>query len=258
MRESVAQESVVLIKNLGDHLHDDLFELLFLIDAAKRASAEEITVVLPCYPYARQDHFTSGGALPPHLFSRLLQQAGADALVTLDLHAAQQCKTFALPTVNLSVEELWMDFLRQQDLSQAVLFAADGSMKNRVKRWAERLQCPWGYTEKVRQKESGEVQIVRAQGNVDHRTVYVIDDRIDTGTTLYQVAQNLRQRNAVAVFGLVTHNVGPQNTEHYPLQHVLDELITTDTCPTRPYPLPVKTLSVAPLLAQHLEKLASN
>lgn len=258
LQEFVEQTPVVLIKNLGNHLHDDLFELLLLIDAARRASAEKVVVVLPCYPYARQDHFTPGGALPPILFSRLLHQAGADALVTLDLHASQQCEAFALPTINLSVEDLWIKFLRQQDLTQAVLFAADKSMKNRVKRWADLLQCPWGYAEKVRQKDSGEVKIIQMQGPVEHRTVYLIDDRIDTGATLYRVSQKLRQRNAATVFGLATHKAGPQNNKRYPLQHVLEGLITTDTCPALPsYPLPIKTLSVASLLAQYLETLTA-
>ena len=257
---SVSGKEVIIFQTITDQPDAVIFETLRIIDAAKTAGAKAITVVFPCYPYARQDRIVQDGCgLPPKLIAKLLKTAGADRLVTVDIHAPKQIEQFPLPTFNLSTEALFADYLRQrtEKTDEILLFAPDRGALSRVQAIANTLNLNFGWCDKQRLSD-GTLKFPDFHGNVRGKSVYIIDARIDTGGTLIAVATHLKQTGARRIISMVTHGV----TSLAVLERLgtagIDKLVETDTraiVRNRDF---AEVLSVAELLTEGVRNLDKN
>ena len=249
---SVAGKEIVIFQTITDQPDGIIFETLRMIDAAKNSDAKTITVVFPCYPYARQDRIVQDGCgIPPKLIAKLLKTAGADRLVTVDIHAPNQIDGFPLPTHNLLTEALFADYLRQRTgkKDEILLFAPDRGALPRVQSLAKILNLEFGWADKQRLVD-GTLKLSDFHGNVRGKSVYIIDDRIDTGGTLSAVATHLKQSGTQKIIAIVTHGI----TSIALLEHLktagLDGLVETDTREIIREGDFAEVLSVAELLAE--------
>ena len=254
---SVAGKEVIIFQTITDQPDAVIFETLRIIEAAKTSGAKAITVVFPCYPYARQDRKLGDGCdIPPKLIVKLLKTAGADRLVTVDIHAPKQIDDFPLPTFNLSTKSLFADYLRQrtEKTDEILLFAPDRGALPRVQAIAKTLGLDFGWAEKQRLSD-GTLKFSDFYGNVRGKSVYIIDDRIDTGGTLIAVATRLKRTGAQRIIAIVTHGI----TSLALLEHLktaeIDKLVETDTREVIQDKNFVGVLSVAELLAEKLKNL---
>ena len=255
---SVSGKAVFLFQTLTANPDKVIFETLQTIDAAKHSGAQSITVIFPCYPYARQDRIVQEGCgLPAQLIAKLFKIAGADRLVTVDMHAPKQIENFALPTLNISTESLFLSYLQQQKIqtNDMLLFAPDRGALLRVQTLASNLKCDFGWAEKQRLPD-GSLKFLDLHGNVRGKFIYLIDDCIDTGGTLIEVATHLKQSGARRIIGIVTHGI----TSPIILKRLktagLNGLLETDTREVIRDDDFVKVLSVAELLAEELQNLS--
>ena len=264
---SVAGKEIVIFQTITDQPDAVIFETLRIVDAAKTSGAKAITVIFPCYPYARQDRIVQDGCgIPPKLIAKLLKTAGADRLVTVDIHAPNQIDGFPLPTHNLLTEALFADYLRQRTgkKDEILLFAPDRGALPRVQSLAKILNLEFGWADKQRAKilnlefgwadkqrlVDGTLKLSDFHGNVRGKSVYIIDDRIDTGGTLSAVATHLKQSGTQKIIAIVTHGI----TSIALLEHLktagLDGLVETDTREIIREGDFAEVLSVAELLAE--------
>ena len=252
--EDIEHKCVLLILEVMPFINESIVQFLQMIDAARQAKAERIIVILPFYPYARQDRALNGSGISSVLLSRLIKAAGADLLITVDLHNSSQCKNFEVPTYNITLEEFWLNYLKLNGESAALLVAADKGMKSRVEYLACKLNCSWGYIDKRRNLE-GEVESVELKGDVSQGDVYLIDDLIDTGKTLSCAVNRLKASGARKIVGVVTHGIVRETTLKRLQMSALDALITTDTLPTMmTNKFPTKVVSIAEVLVKNLKQ----
>ena len=254
---SVAGKEVIIFQTITDQPDAVIFETLRIIDASKTSGARTITVVFPCYPYARQDRIVQDGCgLPPKLVAKLLKTAGADRLVTVDIHAPKQIDDFPLPTFNVSTEALFANYLQQrtEKTDDILLFAPDRGALSRVQSLAKILNLEFGWTDK-RRLSDGTLKLSDFHGNVREKNIYVIDDRIDTGGTLIAVAKRLKQSGARRIIGIVTHGITSIALLKRLKTAGLDGLVETDTREVIRDKNFVGVLSVAELLAKKLKNL---
>ena len=253
---TVAGKEVIIFQTITEQPDESIFETLRMIDAAKNSDAKSITVVFPCYPYARQDRKLQDGCdIPPKLIAKLLKTAGADRLMTVDIHAPKQIDDFPLPTFNLSTEALFADYLRREKnkTDEILLFAPDRGALSRVQSLAKTLGCDFGWCDKQR-LENGTLKFSEFHGNAYGKSVYILDDRIDTGGTLIAVAKHLKQAGAKRVVGIVTHGVtSPIASKHLKATE-LDKLVETDTRKIIQDGKFTEIFSVAELLTEELKK----
>ena len=254
---SVAGKEVIIFQTITGQPDAVIFETLRIVDAAKTSGAKTVTVVFPCYPYARQDRKLQDGCdIPPKLISKLLNTAGADRLVTVDLHAPKQIEQFTLPTYNLSTENLFLDYLhREKNTRDGIfLFAPDRGALPRVQAITNALGCDFGWCDKQRLAD-GTLKFSDFYGNVRGKSVYILDDRIDTGGTLITVAKHLKQAGAKCVVGIVTHGVTSPIVLERLKKAEVDKLVETDTREVIREREFAEVLSVAELLAEKLKNL---
>ena len=254
---AVAGKEVIIFQAIPNHPDAVIFETLRLIDAAKNSDAKSITVAFPCYPYARQDRkLEDGCGLPPKLIAKLLKTAGADRLVTVDIHAPRQIDDFPLSTFNVSTEALFANYLQQRTgkTDEILLFAPDRSALPRVRSLAKILNLEFGWGDKQRLVD-GTLKLSDFHGNVRGKSVYIIDDRIDTGGTLIAVATHLKQAGAKRIIGIVTHGITSIALLKRLKTASLDGLVETDTREIIREGDFAEVLSVAELLAKKLKSL---
>lgn len=235
----------------------DVMEFFQMIDAAHQNEAHSIIVVLPFCPYARQNRkILIGEGIPSLLFSKLLKVAGADQLVTIDLHSPEQCQNFEIPTVNVNLEKFWLKYLQEKidDKANCLILAADKGMKPRVEYLSSRLNCCYGYADKQRGC-TGEVEIKNIYGDVYGKNVYLVDDLIDTGHTLASVTKQLKHLGALKITGIVTHGVTRKSALDVLSRCKLDALVSTNTLPVlMSREFPTEVVSVVPLLGKHIKR----
>lgn len=255
--EDIEHYCVLLVLEVVPFINEAIIQLLQMIDAARQAKAERIIVVLPFYPYARQDKsLIKGSGMASVLLSKLIEISGADQLVTVDLHNPSQCDYFKVPTYNINLEDFWLNYFKSNiDInSSSILVAADKGVKDRVERWASNLNCSWGYADKRRSLE-GKVEVVGLQADVQNKNVYLMDDLIDTGCTLFCVANRLKASGAKKIMGMVTHGITRKATLQRLQMSALDALITTDTLEVlRTIKFPTEVVSIADVLAESLKQ----
>jgi ribose-phosphate pyrophosphokinase len=239
-------------------VNDHLMELLIMLDALKRSSARRITAVLPYYGYARQDRKDKPRVpITAKLVADLVSKAGADRVLTLDLHAAQIQGFFNIPVDHLFAAPVIVGHLKTLELDDLVIVSPDAGGVERARAYAKRLGASLAIVDK-RRFAANQTEVMNIIGEVEGRNAFVVDDIIDTAGTLIHTAQALFDKGAKSISAACTHAVlsGPA------IQRInesrLHQVITTNSIPTEEKEADcakLKTLSIAPLLAEAIKRI---
>ncbi len=254
IEESIRGCDVYVVQSTCAPVNQHIMELLIMIDALKRASAKSINIVMPYYGYARQDRKArSREPITAKLMADLLETAGADRVITLDLHAPQIQAFFDIPIDHLQGVAILSDFFAAKQLEDIIIVSPDHGGVTRARKMADRLKAPIGIIDKRRPRPNV-AEVMNIIGNIEGKTAILIDDIIDTAGTITLAANALIESGAKAVYACCTHPVlsGPA-IERINNSHI-KELVVTDTIP-----LPeekhidkITQLSVAPLIGEAL------
>ncbi|MCQ0987684.1 ribose-phosphate pyrophosphokinase [Jiella marina] len=261
IKENVRGEDVFIVQSTSYPANDHLMELLIIIDAMRRASARRITAVLPYFGYARQDR-KAGGRTPisAKLVANLITEAGADRVMTLDLHAGQIQGFFDIPTDNLfAVPLLARDIKEHQDLEHLMVVSPDVGGVVRARALAKRLDAPLAIVDKRRDRP-GESEVMNIIGDVTGRNCILIDDIIDSGGTLCNAADALMKAGALSVSAYITHGVLSGGAVSRITASSLNELVITDSIqPTRAIEDAenIRVVTTANLLGEAIARTAS-
>ncbi len=229
---------------------ENLMELLLMIDGAKRASAGYITAVIPYFGYARQDRKDKPRVpISAKLIANILQAAGVDRLMTMDLHADQIQGFFDIPVDHLSSDAIFHPYLNQFDLSNTVFASPDVGGVKRARNFARIFGSDLVICDKERRK-ANEVKKITVIGEVDGRDVILIDDLVDTAGTLCRAADALLEKGAKSVKALCTHPVLSGNAYENINNSQLEKLIVTDTIPLRETSPKIEVLTASKLFAR--------
>jgi ribose-phosphate pyrophosphokinase len=234
-------------------------ELCIMIDAARRASADRITAVLPFYGYARQDRKDQPRVpITAKLVANILVAAGANRILTMDLHAQQIQGFFDVPVDHLYASPVFFDYLKKyRNCEHLIVISPDVGGMKMAAAYADMLGCPLGFVAK-RRINATTVEALNLVGDVDGWDVLMVDDMTETAATITAAARLLKERGAASVRAAVSHGVLNEKGYERLRSGVLDELITTDSTPVDPRDLPITVLSVAPLLAQAIQRIHGN
>jgi len=210
IRETVRGADVFVIQPTSPPVNDSLMELLVMIDAVRRASARKIIAVVPYYGYSRQDRKHTGRVpISARLVANLIETAGADRMLTMDLHAGQIQGFFNIPVDNLRTDWVFSDHVKETmgDLSDTVIVSPDAGGTVRARMVAEQLDLPLAVLEKRRSHDGSEVQVMNVIGDVSRHRAILIDDIISSGGTLIKAARTLLEHDATEVVAYCTHGV---------------------------------------------------
>ncbi len=234
---------------------DNLFELLMMIDAAKRASAYKIVVVIPYLGFARQDRKDQPRvAIGSKLVADMLTKAGVNRLITMDLHADQIQGFFDIPVDHLYASSIFVPFIREMNLDNLVVASPDVGGTKRANTYAKFLDAPMVICHKHRPK-ANVIDEMRIIGDVKGKNVVVVDDMVDTGGTLVKAAEVMIEQGALSVRAFATHPVlsGPAY-ENIEGSHLTDVYVT-DSIPLKRASSKIKVLSAAHIFADTIEKV---
>ncbi len=254
IKETVRGADVCVIQSTCPPVNENLMELLLIIDALKRASAERVTAVIPYYGYARQDRKHIGRVpISAKLVANMIVTAGADRVLTLDLPAGQIQGFFDVPVDNLRGDPILADYFRHQNLENTVIVAPDVGAAKRARAVAERLGLPLAIVEKSRVSPT-EVRALNIIGNVEGKRAILIDDILATGGTVIEATNLLLEYGAREVLAAFTHGVfagdAVRKLEASPVKRV----IVTNTIPV-PHSPKIEAISVGVLLAETIKRI---
>ncbi|MEI6557182.1 MAG: ribose-phosphate pyrophosphokinase [Rhodospirillaceae bacterium] len=258
--ENVRGEDCFVIQSTSAPANDHLMELLVIMDALKRASARRITAVLPYYGYARQDR-KAGPRTPisAKLVADLITVAGADRVLTLDLHAGQIQGFFDIPLDNLVAGPVFEKDIREtHSLSELVVVSPDVGGVVRARKLASRLGADLAIIDKRRER-AGESEVMHIIGKVADRACVMIDDIVDSGGTLCNAARALKTAGAVSVSAYTTHGVLSGGAVALIGSSPIDMLVTTDSIPaTQAMKIShnIRQLTIAPLIAEAMVRIS--
>ena len=255
--ESVRGSDVFIIQSTCTPVNNNLMELLIMIDAMKRASAGRITAVIPYFGYARQDRKSkSRDPISAKLVADLITAAGADRVLTMDLHAAQIQGFFNIPLDHLEGMPILSQYIERKELEDLVIVSPDLGSVNRARKIANRLDVPIAIIDKRRPKPNVS-EIMNIIGDIKDKNLLIIDDIIDTAGTLCNAANALKERGAKSVRACATHGILSGPAVDRIRDSALDELILLDTIPRAPEKKldKIKVESVAPIFAQAIQRI---
>ncbi|WKA54466.1 ribose-phosphate diphosphokinase [Planococcus shixiaomingii] len=255
IEESVRGDEVYLIQSTSQSGNEHIMELLIMIDALKRASAETINVVIPYYGYARQDRKASSREpITAKLVANMLETAGATRIITMDLHAPQIQGFFDMPVDQLLGIPILAEHLLEKGLEDVIVVAPDNGGLGRARKLANRLDAPIGFLDK-RRPEPNESEVINVVGDVKGKNTIIIVDIVDTAATIALAARLLMEEGAKAVYACCTHAVLSGQAIQRLQESPLKELIVTNTIqlPEEKRIPKITILSVAPLLAEAIE-----
>ena len=256
--ENVRQRDVFIVQPTVYPVNDNLMELLIMIDACKRASAGRITAVVPYYGYGRTDKKDQPRVpITGRLVADLLTAAGADRLLTVDLHAGQIQGFFNIPVDELTALPILTQYLEAKEIQDLVVVAVDIGISKRARDVAERLNAPLAIIEKRRLGNDDRTETLNIIGDVKGKAALTFDDEIDTGGTTVSAANALFDHGVTEVYGCATHPVlSPPGPERIANSR-FEEVVVTDTIPVGPEKRDGKitVLSVAPLLGEAIYRI---
>lgn len=229
INENVRGMDVFVLQPTSAPVNHNLMELLIMIDALKRASAKRITAVIPYYGYARQDRKVQPRApITAKLVADLISRAGADRVLTMDLHAGQIQGFFDIPVDHLYATPVLLDYLRKRDVSKLVVVSPDAGGVERARAFAKRLNTSIAIVDK-RRVEVNVAELMNIVGDVEGKEALLLDDMIDTAGTITQAVSSLRENGAIKVFAACTHAVLSGPAIKRLNESELGEVIVTNT-----------------------------
>ena len=258
--ESVRGVDCFVIQSTSKPVNDNLMELLITIDAMKRASAGRITAVMPYYGYARQDRKAKArDPITAKLVADMIVAAGADRVITMDLHAAQIMGFFTIPVDHLIGQPLLTEYYGKQNIDDLVIVSPDHGSVPRARHMAEPLNCPIAIVDKRRPKPNVS-EIMNIIGDIEDKNCVLLDDMIDTAGTITNAANALKDLGAKSVRACATHAVLSGPAIQRIQDSAIEELVLLNTMP-----IPeekkidkIKMLSVGPMFAESLVRIHNN
>jgi ribose-phosphate pyrophosphokinase len=263
INENIRGEDIYIIQSTSPPVNNNLMELLVCIDAAKRASAKRITAVIPYFGYARQDRKDEGRtSIAAKLVANLITSAGANRVVTTDLHAGQIQGFFDIPLDNLfAVNELIQDMKKITDKrSELAIVSPDVGGVVRARAFAKRINASLVIIDKRREK-AGESEVVNIIGDVKGKTCILLDDIADSAGTLCNAAKALKNNGANDIYSYIVHGVLSGNAVERIKNSDIKELILTDTIQATEAVKNVKNIrhiSIAPLMGEAIKRINSD
>ncbi len=258
IQESIRGCDVYLIQPTCNPVNDNLMELFIMIDACRRASARQITAVMPYYGYARADRKTAGReAITAKLIANQITTAGADRVLAMDLHSSQIQGYFDIPLDHIYGSPVIIDYILGKGLSDIVVVSPDVGGVARARAFAKKLNdAPLAIIDKRRQAHNV-AEVMNVIGDVSGKTAILVDDMIDTGGTISEGAKILRQQGARQVYACATHAVFSPPAVERLSSGLFEEVITTNTLPIPPDKQfsQLKVLSVADLLGETIWRI---
>jgi ribose-phosphate pyrophosphokinase len=256
--ENVRGKDVFVVQSTSNPANENLMELLIMVDALKRASAERITAVIPYYGYARQDRKVQPRTpISSKLVADLITAAGAHRVVAVDLHAGQIQGFFNIPFDHLFAMPILLDYIRKNLMNDAVIVTPDAGGTERARAFAKRLNSSLAMIDKRRSRPN-ESEVMNVIGEVEGKTAIIVDDMVDTAGTLTQAAAALKSRGAKKVFACVTHGVLSGKALERIDKSVLEELVLTNSI-QQPKGVSnnskIKILSMAQLLGEAIQRI---
>ncbi|OAB47832.1 ribose-phosphate diphosphokinase [Paenibacillus antarcticus] len=249
--ESIRNCDVFIVQSLSHPINEMFVELLVMIDAAKRASARTVNIIIPYYGYARQERKSAPREpISAKMVADVLTTVGANRVITMDLHAPAIQGFFNIPVDHLTALDLISEYLRSKNISNPVIVSPDAGRASMAEKLANHLDSPFAIMIKKRPSHNESV-ITHVIGDVEGRTPIIIEDIIDTGTTIINVVEGLKERGAKDVYVCATHGLfsgsALERLNHPNIKEVVitDSILLPDDHVGR-----VKVLSVAPMLAQ--------
>lgn len=256
--ENVRGCDVFVVQPLTSPVNTSIMELLIILDAFKRASAQRVTAVIPYYAYGRTDKKDQPRVpITARLIADCLSVAGAGRMLTMDLHAGQIQGFFNIPVDELTAKNLMAEYIRKQHIPDLTVVATDAGFAKKARNLAELLDAPLAIVEKRRIGNDGHTEGMSLIGSVEGRNALIVDDEIDTAGSLTQAVQVARDHGAREVLACASHGVLSGPAIDRLRDSGLKELILTDSIPLQPEKrLPfITTLSVAPLFAGAIQRI---
>jgi ribose-phosphate pyrophosphokinase len=259
--ESVRGLITFVIQSTCPPVNNNLMELLIMIDALRRASAQQINAVIPYYGYARQDRKVAPRQpISAKLVANLITVAGASRVLTMDLHAGQIQGFFDIPVDNLFASPILLEYLRTRFKNDLVIVSPDTGGVERARAFAKRLDASLAIIDK-RRPTANVAQVMNIIGEVEGRGVVLLDDMVDTAGTLTNSATALKEHGALAVYACCTHPVLSGNAIKKINDSPIEELIVTDTIPISQEASrskKIKVLPVAELFGEAIKRIHNN
>ena len=261
IHQNVRAREVFVVQSTCAPTNDNLMELLIMVDALKRASAERISAVIPYFGYARQDRRPRSARVPitAKVVANMLQAVGVSRVLTMDLHADQIQGFFDIPVDNIYASPVLLGDLRQQSYNDLMVVSPDVGGVVRARALAKQLGCDMAIIDKRRPKANVS-EVMHVIGDIDGRNCVIMDDMIDTAGTLLKAAEVLKERGAKKVYAYCTHPIfsGPA-IDRIAKSDALDEVVVTNTIALTDSALAckkIRQLSVAPLIAETIQRIA--
>jgi ribose-phosphate pyrophosphokinase len=253
IQENVREKDIYIVQTIGLNANDSLVELLFWIDAFKRSSANSVTVIIPFISYAKGDKKDEPRvSIRARVCADCLETAGADRIITMDLHSPQIQGFFKIPVDHLFAYPLLCEYIKSLSIPDLVIVSPDAGFAKSARRFSSYLNLPTVICDKTRSDHSEKVEILEIIGNVKDKNVFIVDDFTITGSTLTETALVLRENGAKTINALVSHALltekGLANIEN----SEIDTLVITDTVynPLAFINKKIKTISVTSLFAE--------
>lgn len=260
IEEKVRGADIFVIQSTSRPVSENLMELLIIIDALKRASAGRINVVIPYFGYGRQDRkATAREPITAKLVANLITKAGADRVVTVDLHADQIQGFFDIPVDHFVAYPLFAEYFRKKKLQNIVVVSPDTGFVKKARRFAKLLNAPLAIIDK-RRPEHNKAEVMFVIGDVKGKTAIIVDDIIDTAGTITAAADALIKKGAKEVYICATHPVLSKNAFQKLKSCKAKEIILTDTIPVPKSSVIQKMsfISIAPLMAKVIGRIHEN
>ncbi len=256
INESVRGADTFVVQPTCPPCNENLMELLCMIDSLRRASANRITAVIPYYGYARQDRKAAArDPITAKLIANLLTTAGANRVLTLDLHAPQIQGFFDIPVDHLYGAPILVKYFNEKGLEDITVVAPDVGAVRDSRSFAQRLEASLAIIDKRRPKPNVS-EVMNIIGDVEGRNLILFDDMIDTAGTITHAAKALKEMGAKSIYACCTHPIFSGPAVGRLNSAPIDELIVLNTIPQNPERLPkMKILSVAPLIADAIERI---
>jgi ribose-phosphate pyrophosphokinase len=259
IQENVRGKHVFILQSTCAPTNDNLMELMVMVAALTRASARRITAAIPYFGYARQDRRPRSArvAITAKVVANMLEVAGVERVLTMDLHADQIQGFFDIPVDNIYASPILLEDLRKKNYEDLLVVSPDVGGVVRARALAKQLGVDLAIIDKRRPK-ANVAEVMNIIGEVDGRNCVIMDDMIDTGGTLCKAAQVLKERGAKQVFSYCTHPVLSGGAAARIADSALDEVVVTDTIPLREDAIKcgkIRQLSTAPLLAETFTRI---
>ena len=255
--ETVRGHHIFVIQPVSNPVNNNLMELLIMCDALKRASAKTINLVIPYYGYSRQDRkVKSRQPITAKLVADLIQTAGADRVICMDIHATQIQGFFNIPVDNFQGLPILCNYLLNKNLKDIVIVSPDHGGTKRAREFAKVFNCPIAIIDK-RRPEPNKAEVMNLIGSVENKTCILVDDMVDTAGTLTAAADAIFKAGAIEVYAACTHGVLSGNAIEKINNCALKELIITNTIkqPAEKQSDKIKVLSVGNLLGQGIIRI---